>query len=85
MSDAPTDSIPTPSASTPDGDGGDKLTTRLETRLAAAETQIQANQERIMELTDAAYRQRQRALWSRVFLLGAMLAAFFVMRSLKGG
>lgn len=58
---------------------------RLETRVAQAEAQIRALQDRMMEINAAQGSAKQRALWARVFLLAALLGAFFIMRSMQGG
>lgn len=60
-------------------------TSRLESRLAQAEAQIETMQERVAELTVGYRRMKQSALWTRVFLLLAALGAFFFIRSLGGG
>ncbi len=57
---------------------------RLEARLAQAEAQIRTLQERMMEVNAIQSSAKQRALWSRVLILIALLGAFFVMQYLKG-
>ncbi len=57
---------------------------RLEARLAQAEAQIRTLQERMMEINAIQSSAKQRALWSRVLILIALLGAFFVMQYLKG-
>ncbi len=58
---------------------------RLEARIAQAEAQLVALGDRVAELHAAAQAAKQRGLWLRVLLLLAALAAFFVIRSQKGG
>jgi hypothetical protein len=48
------------------------------------ETQVLALQNRVTEVNGILRAQRHRALWLRVFLLAAALAAFFFIRSMKG-
>ena len=54
---------------------------RLERRLVQAEAQIETLKERSAELSAAVRQMKQSALWTRVFLLFAALAAFFFIRS----
>lgn len=58
---------------------------RIEARTSTLEAQVLALQERVTEINGLLRAQRQRGLWLRVFLLLAALAAFFVIRSMKGG
>jgi hypothetical protein len=53
---------------------------RLETRLSQAEAQIKALQEGVGELNAYARSARQRALYLRIGVLIALLAAFFFMQ-----
>ncbi len=59
-------------------------TTRLESRLAQAEAQIDTLKERVAELSQSTRAMKQSALWTRVFLLIAALGAFFFIRSYGG-
>jgi predicted nucleic acid-binding Zn ribbon protein len=57
------------------------LSLELERRLAALEAQLRAHSERIGDLVEAERRRKQQALWLRVGLLLAALAAFFWLRA----
>lgn len=56
---------------------------RLETRLSQVEAQIKALQESVGELNTYARSARQRALYLRIGVLIALLAAFFFMQYSK--
>lgn len=78
---APSEAAPAPADTK---DDVERRHGRLEARLAQAEAQIYTLQERMMEINAAQGSAKQRALWSRVFLLLALLGAFFIMQYLKG-
>lgn len=69
-----------PSGENPDGASTDRAILRLETRLARAEAQVLGLQEAMADVHVYFRTAKQRALYLRIALLVAALAAFLYLR-----